>query len=181
MKPRQFLNIDNFDPLEIDISFLEDVTSQIPTQGFMDQSMAEHLATVTLSAADKCVDLLAQATLFLSHCDANKRAAKSSVIKDMLVRKVPSTVVKDLYADEPAYIIHSNKYNMALAWSTWLENKYATLLKTHHLCKDLVKKTDGVFNASGFQPTEFRSARAVIIAEDEERERAPGKTGWKQG
>jgi len=178
MKPYQFLNIDNFDPLKVDVSFLEDVTSQIPSQGYMDNAMAEHLATVTLSAADSCVDLLAQATLFLSHCDANKRAAKSKVIKDMLMRKVPSTVVKDLYADEPEYLTHSNKYNMALAWSTWLENKYATLLKTHHLCKDLVKKTDGILSASGFQSNhEPRSAREIIMRENEER--VPGKTSWK--
>ena len=178
MKPRQILNIDNFNPLDVDVSFLEDVSAQIPDQGYMDQSMAEHLASATLRAADTCVDLLAQATLLLSHYDAKRKGAKSKVIKDMLARKVPSTVVRDLYADEPEYIIESNKYNIALAWMTWLENKYAILLKTHHLCKDLVKKTEGNFNNAGYQPLEFRSVKTILQEEAEERH--PGKTGWKQ-
>jgi hypothetical protein len=148
---KKILTIDDFDPMNVDTSFLEQVSAEIPQEGYIDPAMAERLATITLIAADKCSDLLAQATLYLSHSDSKRRTTRASVIKRLLSEKVPSTIVKEVYCDDHQYVRDDNKYNMALAWSTWLENKLTTLLKTHHLCKDLIKKSEGVFNASGWE------------------------------
>lgn len=139
---REILKIDNFDPMEIDISRITAVSDQIPQEGYIDPSMAERLATVCLQAADFCVDLLAQATLYLSHCDAKRRTAKAHAINRGISRKVPSTIVKETAACDEEYIESMNNYNLALAWHTWLETKRDTLIKTHHLCKDLVRKTE---------------------------------------
>jgi predicted RNA-binding protein associated with RNAse of E/G family len=184
---KKILNIDDFDPLNVDVSFLEEVSRQIPQEGYIDPAMAEHLATSTLRAADSCIDLLAQATLYLSHCDALKRAIRSKVIKALQDQKVPATIIKEVYADDEEYLKATNKHNMALALSTWLENKHDALLKTHHLCKDLIRKTQGVLGASTWESTEeglkTRPSRSFGVLEEEavstSNSRGPGKTSWK--
>ena len=148
----KYLSINNFNPENIDVSFLEMVTGQIPSTGSINPSTAESLATLTLKAADLCGDLLGQSTLYLAHCDGGKRSAKSVAIKQLLSEKKPSTVVKEIFADDDTYVIANNKYNMALAWHTWLQNKQGTLIKTHHLCKDLLKESHALQGISGFEP-----------------------------
>lgn len=182
MKIREILNINNFDPLNVDIVFLEQVSAQIPQGGYMDPAMAEHLATATLGAADKCIDLLAQSTLYLSHCDAQRRSVRSKVIKELQDRKVPATIVKEVYADDPTYLESTNKYNLALALSTWLENKHDALLKAHHLCKDLIRKSEGVRTASSWEASEEGGTFRVSQALKDENDEAPktaGKSNWK--
>lgn len=154
IKSREVLNIDNFNPLDVDITFIKDISTQLPDEGYMDPAMAERLATSTLKAAELCDDLLGQSVLLLSHCDALKRSAKSKVIGELLAVKTPSTVVKELYADKPEYIEATNEYNKALAWNTWLSNKHSTLIKTHHWCKDFVRKTEGTFGGAAWEPAE---------------------------
>lgn len=163
---KEILNIENFDPMKVDVSFLKEVSKQIPEEGFMDPAMAEHLATATLKAADLCIDLLGQSTLYLADCDARRRAAKAIVIKRLLDAKKPSTVVKEIFADDPEYIKVSNQYNQASALHVWLENKHGALIKTHHLCKDFIKKAETLQGASGWEPR------------TEETPRASGKSSW---
>ena len=183
---KKVLTIDNFDPLKVDVSFLEDVSEQIPQEGFMDAAMAEHLATSTLRAANFCIDLLAQSTLFLGHCDSQRRSVKSKLIKQMMSNKTPSTLAKDVFQDEEEYIEVENKYNMALAWSTWLENKYDALLKTHHLCKDLIRKNESLKSISDWSESSSSRPSARLDLEtslsNKESSRpplSPGKVGWK--
>lgn len=180
---RSFLTIESFDPLNVDISFLESVSEQLPIQGYMDAPMAEHLATITLKAADHCIDLLAQATLYLGHCDAQRKSIRSRAIKQMLTDKVPSTVAKEACADDEEYIKATNNYNIALAWSTWLENKHDALLKTHHLCKDLIRKAEMLKESSGWSPVDVVESQrpSTLFREesDEKVERPTGKSGWK--
>lgn len=152
MKAREILNIDSFDPLEVDISFLKDVTARIPKEGYMDVGMAEQLATITLRAAEQCDDLLGQAVLLLSHRESEQRTAKALVTSTLLSSKTPSTVVKELVASDPSVIETMNNYNKALAWHSWLQNKYSTLIKTHHWCKDQVRRTEtGTLGASHWE------------------------------
>ena len=149
----KYLKIDDFDPEKVDVSFLEKVAGQIPDTGSINPAGAENLATLTLKAADLCGDLLGQSTLYLAHCDGLKRSAKSVAIKTLLANKKPSTVVKEIFADDPDFVRANNKYNMALAWHTWLQNKQGTLIKTHHLCKDLIREAKNLQGASGWEPS----------------------------
>jgi hypothetical protein len=154
IKSSEILNIDSFDPQQVDLSFLSQVQDAIPQEGFMDSAMAEQLATRTLHAAEKCDDLLGQAVLLLSHRDAERRSTKSTIIAKLLSQKAPVTIIKDLYDNDPDYVVVINKYNIALAWHTWLGNKRDTLLKTHHWCKDLVKKSDGTFKNANWSASQ---------------------------
>jgi hypothetical protein len=43
MSIRQILNIDSFDPLEIDVSFLENVSGKIPQEGYNNNNLAKLL------------------------------------------------------------------------------------------------------------------------------------------
>lgn len=183
MKVREILRIQDFDPLDVDITFLKDVSAQIPQEGYIDPAMAEKLATVCLTAADRAADLLAQATLYLSHCDANRRSARASAIADALARKVPSTLAKELCATDVDYQKSCDKYDVALGWHTWLETKRDTLIKTHHLCKDLVRKFDDNMSTNWDPPeTKSLSTSDKVSEVDDEDEieltKKVGKVSW---
>jgi hypothetical protein len=181
-RQRSFLSIDNFDPLEVDISFLDEVTDTFPVQGAMDGPMAEQFATATLMAADRCTDLLAQSIVFLGHCDTAKRSAKARAIRDSLNNKVPSTVAKDVSSDGIDFVEAENKYNVALAWNTWLQSKNDALIKMHHLCKDFLKNSEMTKGISGWHPQDAPT-RARYQAEEEDESvpfEAPKKSSpWK--
>jgi hypothetical protein len=184
LKVREILRIQDFDPLDVDISFLKEVSSQIPQEGYIDPAMAEKLATVCLTAADRAADLLAQATLYLSHCDANRRSARASAIADALARKVPSTLAKELCASDEAYQKSCDKYDVALGWHTWLETKRDTLIKTHHLCKDLVRKFDDNMSTNWDPPDSESKKLSKTLTEDQseleevELTKKVGKISW---
>lgn len=192
MKAREILSISNFNPLEVDIAFLNDVTDQIPEEGYIDPAMAERLATATLRAADRCVDLLAQSTLYVSYCDAERRSAKSSAINAKISSGVSATIAKEAFSDDENFTTATNKYNLAFAWQTWLENKMDTLLKTHHLCKDLAKKDysgwQGIESSTNesFRPLRTSSTPTIPPVEEGEKPslvqkkftREVGKTSW---
>lgn len=150
MKAKHVLNIRDFDPFEVDISFIKKVSQEIPQEGFTDAGMAERLATATLKAAELCDDLLGQAVLYLSDCEAEKKAARSRAIAGLLEQKKPSTVVDKLCSSDPEFIRATEKYNKALALHTWLGNKHSTLIKTHHWCKDFVRRTEATMGAAGW-------------------------------
>jgi hypothetical protein len=179
MQAREILNIEDFDPLKVDVSFLRNVNAQLPEEGYMDPAMAEKLATVTLRATEICDDLLGQAVLLLSHRDAQRRSARSKAISNLLSNKVPSTVVKELYADDPDYVEASNKYNIALAWHSWLENKHGTLIKTHHWCKDFVRKSEGSQGISNWETSTNRISSSFDDNEDiPTPSKKAGKAAW---
>jgi len=186
---REILRIDNFNPLDVDISFLKEVSNMIPQGGYIDPAMAEQLATICLRAADFCVDLLGQSTLYLSHCDAQRRASKAEAILDCLSNKVPSTIVKEVALSNADYVEKTNLYNMALGWHTWLEAKRETLIKTHHLCKDLVRKSESSANTNWEPsiPESSRATKSFLSKEDDlpsnnKHKKEVGSTSWtKQG
>jgi len=167
-RQKSFLSIDDFDPMQVDISFLDEVTDSFPSQGAMDFAIAEQLATATLMAADHCTDYYAQSIVFLGHCDTKKRAAKARAIRNSLTNKVASTVAKDVSADDYDYIEAENKYNIALAWNTWLQGKNDALIKMHHLCKDFIKNNEMLKGISSWQPQETYSKQKFVQEEDEE-------------
>ena len=181
MKSREILHIDNFKPLDVDITFLNRVSSQIPQAGYIDPAMAEKLATVCLQAADSCSDLLAQATLYMSHCDARRRSTKAEAISRALDRKVASTIVKEVCESDPDLQRVTGEYNVALTWLKWLELKRDTLVKTHHLCKDLIRKHDG--SNTNWESSEISTSN-VPSSEGESSEAAPqltrknGQVSW---
>ncbi len=57
------LSTKGFDPLDIDLSYIEETCAKIPKDGSLDLNEAERLATIFLRCSDYCGELLAMYVL----------------------------------------------------------------------------------------------------------------------
>lgn len=140
MKSGDILNIDGFDPMDLDVTYIQSTVEQIPQDGVIDINMAEELATIFLRCADFCGDLLAQSARYSGERETQKRAQKSASVYRKIKEKVTPTVAKEAYADDDQYIKAANQATAAESLLKWLEEKHANLIRAHILCKNLLAR-----------------------------------------
>lgn len=137
---RDVLDISQFDPMGLDITYIQETIREIPEDGFIDINNAERLATKFLRCADYTADLLSKAFHYFGHKSTEQKSAKSSAIYKKIYEKITPTVAKEAYADDVLYIKASNEQVTAEALTKWLEEKYQNLIKAHILCKTILSR-----------------------------------------
>lgn len=148
---RDVLDITSFDPMGLDITYIQETIREIPEDGFIDINNAERLATKFLRCADYTADLLSKAFHYFGQKSTEQRSAKSAAIYKKIYEKVTPTVAKEAYADEPLYVKASNEQVTAEALTKWLEEKYQNLIKAHILCKTILSRYMPGERASSWQ------------------------------
>jgi len=158
------LKIDGFDPMNVNVSYIQQTTNLIPADGSIDLNEAEKLATVFLKCADYCGDLMAQAVRYFGYTDAEKKSEKASSIERKVEAKMPATTAKETFSNDPKFVTASNKNTDAQAFLTWVTQKQENLIRAHVLCKDLLKAHVQNRNASGWEGAEesFETPKPVL-------------------
>lgn len=146
------LKLKDFDPMNVDVSYIQETIDLIPKSGVIDMNQAERLATVFLRCADYCSDLVAQAVRYLGHKDSLKKAGKGTAIETKIASKTPATTARETYGNDPIYITASEKHAEAQAFLSWIQQKHNNLIKAHVLCKDLMKAHTQVRDQSSWDP-----------------------------
>ena len=182
------LKIENFDPMNVDVSYIEEVINLIPRDGCIDLSEAEKLATAFLRCADYCGDLVAQSTRFLGYRDAEKKSQKGTAIEKKIQNKMPATTAREVYGNDEDYVKSCDKHTEAQAWQIWITQKYDNLIRAHVFCKDIMKshvQNRDMSNWNGVEESFERktenkvndtSSRKSIKDDDEEEEVAKKKS-----
>jgi hypothetical protein len=148
---RDVLDITAFDPMGLDITYIQETIREIPEDGFIDINNAERLATKFLRCADYTADLLSKAFHYFGYKSTEQRSAKSAAIYKKIYEKVTPTVAKEAYADDALYVKASNDQVTAEALTKWLEEKYQNLIKAHILCKTILSRYMPGERASSWQ------------------------------
>lgn len=148
---RDILDISLFDPMGLDITYIQETIREIPEDGFIDINNAERLATKFLRCADYTADLLSKSFHYFGYKSTEQKSAKSAAIYKKIYEKVTPTVAKEAYADDPLYIKASNEQVTAEALTKWLEEKYQNLIKAHILCKTILSRYMPGERASSWQ------------------------------
>lgn len=148
------LNIEGFDPMNVDVSYIQGTSHMIPRDGSIDLHEAERLATVFLSCADYCGELISQAVRLTGFRDADKKSRKGDAIEQKIAGKTPATTARETYSNDPAYIKAAQAHADAEAFLTWIKLKYENLIKAHVLCKDLLKSHTEGRNVSNWDGVE---------------------------
>lgn len=151
---RDILNIDGFDPMGLDITYIKDTMAEIPEDGVIDINNAERLATIFLRCADYCGDLVAKATHYWGYKETQQRAQKSGAIYRKIKEHITQTVAKEAYADDQEYIKAANEATTAEALVKWLDEKYQDLIKGHILCKNILARNIVGERANSWQGSE---------------------------
>lgn len=143
MKSNDILDIENFDPLKVDLTEIKKATDQIPQDGFIESADAGRLATIFLVAADKCSDMITVAERWRGYIEAEKKAERARAIARKMSppgggKGITGTVAKEAYGDDEEYLKISKKSATAIAWLGHVMRQYELLNKYHHLCKGIL-------------------------------------------
>ena len=174
-----FQKIEDYSPLEVDIGFVEEICSKIPTHSLLDINEAERLATVFLECADRVTDEIARCSAYAGYCEANRRDCKAQAIDGRVTGKtglkVAATIAAQTFGSDPLYIEGHKKQALADAFLDWLRTKYKNLMAAHVLCKDVLK-----IHAMSRDQGNWKSARPHDIDdEDDELGRASNNSDSK--
>lgn len=163
------LNIDGFDPMNVDVSYIQGTSHMIPRDGSIDLHEAERLATVFLSCADYCGELISQAVRLTGFRDADKKSKKGDAIERKIAEKTPATTARETYGNDPAYVRATEAHTDAETFLIWIKMKYENLIKAHVLCKDLMKSHTEGRNVSNWDGVEedFGSKKSQKAADKE--------------
>ena len=167
----EILKIENFDPMNVDVSYIQGVSHKIPKDGSIDLHEAERLATIFLSCADYCGELISQAVRLAGYRDADRKSQKGDAIEKKIAGKTPATTARETYSNDPNYVVAAKSHADAEAFLMWVKQKYDNLVKAHVLCKDLMKAHADNRNVSGWDGAD------VTLDEPEEKPaKQPEKT-----
>lgn len=148
------LKLKDFDPMNVDVTYIVSTLDRIPRDGTIDINEAEALATVFLRCADYCDNILAQAIRYAGYTDSEKRAEKANAIERKMDQKVPATTARETYSNDVLFKGACDKATDAQAFLTWISQKKDNLIKAHVLCKDLLKSHSTARNVSGWDGSE---------------------------
>lgn len=148
------LNIENFDPLSIDVSEFNEVAKSMPKDTNIDLQTAEILAARYLRAADRCSEILSTLIWFEGKIKSNKSAirnrlylmAKDNGYKTVEERKAYAESHKD-------YVEADNSLVTAYAVRKNFEMRYDYFIKSHQYMKERLRGELKLQNSSGFPET----------------------------
>lgn len=140
---RDILGIEGFNPEEVSVSDVVDLSKKIPSSGVVDEATADQLAALFLHGADRCSDLLAQATRYAAfkNAERNNAKAEASLVRAEQQGHGKTQGSRDTYVGmDSQFKVASEKEALAVAWKKWLETKYELFIKWHHLCKSVAER-----------------------------------------
>lgn len=144
-------DLEQFSPLDIDISEFKDVKNCLPEDGQLDGHMAAQLASQFLRAADRCSEILGQLTWWVQKTKADKKQAYSKAFlraKDS--GRISDNVAKHRAEVDEEYLETCQAEIDAETVKERFRLKHQTFLKAFHLMKDRMKDEQQHMMASGF-------------------------------
>lgn len=149
---REALDIDNFDPLSIDIAEFAALAQSMPRDANLDIPNAEKLAARYLRAADRCSEILSTLTLVEARAKVNRNTIKQRMF--LAARDAGFTTVRDreAYAESHQdFIDAENRYSEVYVVKKNFENRHEWFLKAHQYMKERLRGEYRHQRSSGFQ------------------------------
>lgn len=151
---RGHLDLENFNPLDIEIEEFKNLTDSMPRDANIDLANAENLASNFLRAADRCSEILS--TLILLE---GRAKSKVNTIKNKLYLEAANEghkTVKDRQAYSEShddFVAAVDSYDEAYAVRKFFEAKQKWFVDAHYLMKQRLREEYRHQTASGFSET----------------------------
>jgi hypothetical protein len=136
----EVLQFETFDPTQLDISEIQEMTASIPADGNVDISIAENLATKFLRGADRCSEILSILTWWEAGREDRKRHVFSTKFFEAPAHGHKTAAAKKAWAEgSKEYLDACAEANKAKAMKQWIKNKHESLVSAHYLMKHIAK------------------------------------------
>lgn len=151
---REKFDLENFDPLAIDISEFEELMNEMPRDANIDLSIAENLAQKYLRAADRCSEILSTLIWFEGNVKAKKNAIRSRLFLQAKDEGYKTVEERKAYAESHDTFVEADTLVVtAFASRRNFEMKHEFFLKSHQFMKDKLKSELNHQKSSGFSET----------------------------
>lgn len=139
IKFRKQLENDDVNIFDLDLKEIEELSSMLPRYGVIDMNVAEELATQFLRAADILSDIFGLSLSWEGRMMAQKQRAWGEAFYIKATSSgIKTAKEKEAFADSnDEFIKWSNKATDAQAFRKYIETKYQTFIKAHHLAKSV--------------------------------------------
>ena len=148
------LDLQNFDPMSIDISEFEDLIKSTPNDANIDLSIAENLAQKYLRAADRCSEILSTLMWYEGNINAQKNTIRNRLFLQAKDEGYKTVEERKAYAEcHDSYVEISTASVTAYAARKNFEMKLEFFLKTHQFMKEKLKAELKHQQSAGFSET----------------------------
>jgi len=151
---RDMLDLDTFDPMNIDMSEFSQLSESMPRDANIDIAVAEKLASQYLRSADRCSEILSTLVFYEQKAKNNKNMVRARLY--LRAKDEGHNTV----AERNAYVESHDSYLEALelhariqAVKTLFELKHESYLNGHRFMKDKFKSEQRHLQLSGFSET----------------------------
>lgn len=148
---KESLELDQFDPMDIDISEFKELSKELPKDMSLDLAMAEQLASTYLRAADRCSDINSTLIWYVSKLELDKNTTRQKLYLTAKDSGHKTVEEKKAFAEShPDYTDLEEKLIKAKAVKKWFEDKHKWFLESHRFMKAKLKSESQHMLSSGF-------------------------------
>ena len=148
---KESMNLDTFDPMNIDISEFQNLSKELPKDNSLDLAMAEHLAVVYLRAADRCSEINSSLIWYTQKLKLDRNTIRQKLY--LLSKDEGHKTIEDkkAYAEShPDYVDLGDRLVRAETVKRWFEDKHKWFLESHRFMKAKLKSESQHMLSSGF-------------------------------
>jgi hypothetical protein len=151
---RKHLDLENFNPLDIEIEEFKHLTESMPRDANIDIVNAEKLASNFLRAADRCNEILSTLILLEGRAKSKVNTVKNKLYLEAVQEGHKTVKDKQAYSEShDDFVSATNSYDEAYAVRKFFEAKQKWFVDAHYLMKQRLRGEYPHQNASGFSET----------------------------
>ena len=151
---KSLLEVDTFNPMDIDISEFKKMSELMPKDGNIDLANAEILASMYLRAADRCSEIVSALIWKTQQAKTEKNTTRQKLYLLSVDHGHKTIDDRKAYAEShPEFIEASNVLTNVETVKKWFEDKHKWFLESHKYMKIKLRSEQQHFNSSGFSET----------------------------
>ena len=151
---RKHLDLENFNPLDIEIEEFKHLTDAMPRDANIDMANAEKLASSFLRAADRCSEILSTLILLEGRAKSKVNTVKNRLYLEAAQEGHKTVKDRQAYSESHTdFVSATDAYDEAYAVRKFFEAKQKWFVDAHYLMKQRLKGEYSHQNASGFSET----------------------------
>jgi hypothetical protein len=145
------LELEEFDPMNIDISEFKRLSEQLPQDTNIDIAIAEKFAGIYLRAADRCSEIHSALLHHTSRMKTEKNTTRQKLYLAAKDEGHKTVEERKAYAEShDDYVAACEALTKAEMAKSWFEDKHKWFLKSHQYMKEKLKSEQQHMRSSGF-------------------------------
>lgn len=130
----------DFDPMSLDITYIQDISNQIPEDGIIPPELAERLTIQFARGSEVCGENIAKLMYYVGRCIAAKERELGLAMADS-ERSGDQAITKEKKAkSDNRYVAKADRHAVAEGCLEWWRSKQRAFDKYHYIAKSIISQ-----------------------------------------